>query len=82
MFGQLTIENGDSKDTFELNLPGVRTSRHLDEKITNDPENTFSLMAACKDGFVVSLSGREVENENKYVIKCEWNLNIILLMIC
>ena len=61
----MTIENGDSKDVFELNLPGARMVRRLDEKITNDPHTTCSLMAACKDGFIVSLSARDVENENK-----------------
>lgn len=69
LFGQVIIDNGDTKETFELNLPGVRTSRRLDEKITNDPKHMWSLMVACKDGFIVSLSAREVENENKYVNK-------------
>lgn len=48
-----------------MNLPGMRSSCHLEEKVLHDPEKTWSLMAACKDGFVVSLTARDIECENK-----------------
>lgn len=67
-FGQVTIESSNSKQCFELNLPGARTSRHLDEQVLHDPQRTWSLTAACKDGLVVSLSARDIENEIKYEI--------------
>lgn len=65
-FGQVSIGNGDNKDVFELNLPGVRMSRHLNEKIAKSPSKELSLMGACKDGMIVLLSGREIENELRY----------------
>lgn len=65
LFGQVILNNVDSKDTFEMNLPGVRTSRSLDVKTTKLVPKTWSLMAACKDGLVLSLSARSIENNDK-----------------
>lgn len=68
LFGQVILKNGDSKDTIELNLPGVRTSRSLDMKTTKLIPGTWSLVAACKDGLVVSLSARNIENNETFRI--------------
>lgn len=43
----------------------MRSSRHLEEKVLHDPEKTWTLMAACKDGFVISLTAQDIESENK-----------------
>lgn len=59
----MTIVNDESKDVFELNLPGVRMSRHLNEKIARSPSREWSLMCACKDGMILLLTGREIDNE-------------------
>lgn len=48
-----------------MNLPGIRSSRQLEEKVLHDPEKTWTLMAACKDGLVFSLSARDIESEIK-----------------
>lgn len=65
LFGQVTIKHGDSKEVLEMNLPGVRQSRFLDEKSFSEPPKSWSLVAACKDGFVVSLSAQDIEIQNK-----------------
>lgn len=46
-----------------MNLPGVRLSRSSKEKITKLVPKTWSLVAVCKDGFVISLKAREIENQ-------------------
>lgn len=65
LFGQVIIENDDSKNIFEMNLPGVRLSRSSKEKITKLVPKTWSLVAVCKDGFVISMKAREIENQLK-----------------
>lgn len=63
LFGQVIIGNDDSKNIFEMNLPGVRLSRSSKEKITKLVPKTWSLVAACKDGLVISLKARAIENQ-------------------
>lgn len=48
-----------------MNLPGVRQSRYMDDKVYYEPDKTWSLMATCKDGFVMMLTAQDIENEKK-----------------
>lgn len=48
-----------------MNLPGIRMDRNLEEKSTGIDSKTWCLMASCKNGLVISLSARDIENENR-----------------
>lgn len=48
-----------------MNLPGVRMSRNLNEKITKLIPKTCSIVAACNDGLVISLSARAIDKNNR-----------------
>lgn len=61
LFGQVTIDSGDKREIYEMNLPGVRINRKLDVK----PREIWHLMASCKDGCVVSMLAQRIENEYK-----------------
>lgn len=61
LFGQVTIDSGDNREIYEMNLPGVRINRKLDVK----PREIWQLMASCKDGCVVSMLAQRIENEYK-----------------
>lgn len=39
--------------------------RDLEEKALEADSKTWHLMASCKNGLVISLSARHVENENR-----------------
>lgn len=68
LFGQVTIGDDDSKEIHEMNLPGVRINRNSELKCNTAETKTWHLVAACKDGCVLSLLGRDIGNENKWVI--------------
>lgn len=50
---------------YEMNLPGVRIDRSLEEKSKAVDSNAWCLMGSCKNGLVISLSARIVENEKR-----------------
>lgn len=60
----MIIEQNESRDTFEMNLPGVRISRKLKQN-TKLVSECWSLAATCKDGFVVSLSATDIKDNKK-----------------
>lgn len=78
MFGQVTIDSAGSKEIHEINLPGARISRDLNEKFSETDAETWCLMASCKNGLVVSLSARDIENEKKYK---SYKLHVELILI-
>lgn len=65
LFGQISIDNKGTKEIHEINLPGVRMSRILEEKSIEADLKTWHLMASCKNGLVILLSARDIKNENK-----------------
>lgn len=40
-------------------------SRNLNEKSSETDSKTWCLMASCRNGLVISLSARDIENEKK-----------------
>lgn len=67
LFGQVFINDNISKEIFEINLPGARMVRNVkyDQRAMNDSLKTWTLVGTCKDGFVITLSAKEIENQSK-----------------
>lgn len=67
LFGQVSINDDISKEIIELNLPGVRMVRDVkdDQRTMNDSLKTWTLVGTCKDGFVLTLSAKEIGNQPK-----------------
>lgn len=72
LFGQVTIERDASKDVFEMNLPGMRKVRHVKENQTTVYQSleSWKIIGVCKDGFVFTLSAKEIDNCQKVYSGC------------